>query len=69
MPVVKSRSTWKRLMPEPAELNLDDYVRRLHAEVDAFAVKWRAMHAINAEHWPATMHEADWDEQFIAETM
>ncbi|UTC29586.1 hypothetical protein BAMBUS_05280 [Brevundimonas phage vB_BpoS-Bambus] len=56
-------------MPEPTELNLDDYVRRLHAEVDAFAVKWRAMHALNAEHWPATMHEADWDEQFIAETM
>ena len=56
-------------MPAPSEITLDQFIARLHAEVDAFAAKWRAESAVNPEHWPATMNEAEWHEQFMAETM
>lgn len=55
-------------MPAPSEITLDQFIARLHAEVDAFAAKWRAEHAVNPEHWPAAMNEAEWHEQFLTDT-
>lgn len=56
-------------MPEPTELTIDQYAEKLRSEVAAFAEKWRAHNALDPENWPSTMPLADWDEQFIAETM
>lgn len=56
-------------MPDPIDLTLDQYVQRLIDEAHAFAANWRANHAVDPEHWPMEMGLADWDEQFIADTM
>lgn len=56
-------------MPDPADLTLDQYMDKLRQEIEIFAAKWRAQHALDPEHWPATMALADWDDQFIAATM
>ena len=47
--------------------SLDAAAADLHAMVDAFKAKWLAGHAANPEHFPLSMAEGDWFEQFLAE--
>ena len=56
-------------MPAPSEITLDQFAAVLHGEIERFVAKWRIEHAADPDNWPATLIEAEWHEQFMAETM
>ena len=47
--------------------SLDAAAVDLHALVDAFKAKWLAGHAANPEHFPLSMAEGAWFDQFLSD--